>query len=54
MVEVTVKLKIDVDLIKNQKNALLLDIENAWGEHKNYLEGILHTLDAITDCIEDY
>ena len=51
--EVTVTLKIDVDLIKKQKQALILNIENAFDEHKEYLEGILNTLDAITDEIPD-
>jgi hypothetical protein len=52
-VTTTVTLKIDVGLIKKQKKALILDIENAFDEHKEYLTGILNILDAITDTISD-
>ena len=50
---VTITMKIDVPLLKEQKIALIDDIENGWGIHKEYLTGILHILDAITDQIPD-
>jgi hypothetical protein len=48
-----VTLKLDIELLKKQKVALLNDIDNAWGEHKTRLEGILSLLDGITDQISD-
>lgn len=42
---------IDDKLLDKQRAALRLDIENAWGEHKEYLEGIEALLDHISDLI---
>lgn len=42
---------IDDKLLEKQRAALRLDIENAWGEHKEYLEGIEALLDHISDMI---
>ena len=42
---------VDPNLLDLQREALRLDIDNAYGEHKEYLEGIEALLDHIADKI---
>ena len=46
--------KIDVNLLREQRNTLVSLANRHWGETENHLEGIINLLDYILDVAEGY